>query len=375
MSDAREPIDAATVANELGAELAEAGGRDYLDSLYSKIPAIGNTKKYGRIVKDHATLRKLLAATHEIQESVQLKQAKPQELVELAYRKINECGEDTKQGIYSPDDLMDLAVKQLTTEPAERYSLGFRKLDAWTQGGLARGQVMVVASWPNTNKSCFVDQIAASMVKNSDRKACLYLSEMTVQERNARFIARHSKLTITEAVKGDLSPQQMDKMKGYKPPDIHVQPCAGWTVDEVCRDVLRQKWDIVIVDDIENLDLYSREGKQEAKAELSRRFNALAKDNQANCVLVMVSHLSRHAEKDKAPPRPREAHLRDSQMIAARADICCFLHREQDDQGAKLPETEVYFSRNRTGPAGESCFLDFDWRHVRLNEQIEEMKF
>lgn len=367
LADRGEPVDTLTVADELGDKLE--GGQDYLETLVAHIPNIANTKSYGAIVKEKAALRRLLLATQQIEQLV-ADESPAQDVFESAHQLLGEAADPHGESVYTPEDLMELAVAQLTGDPVKRYSTGFSKIDEWTNGGLARGQVMVVAAWPNTSKSVYVDQIAAHMAMNG-LKTCIYLTEMTVEERNARFIARHSELTITEAITGNLTAEQSRKMQGYKPPPVHIQPAAGWTVDELCRDVLRRRWDLIVVDDIENLSYDYSHGKQEAKAELSRRLAVLTKDNQANCIALVVSHLSRPADKDKNYPRPKEGHLRDTQMIAARADICCFLHREQDELGAKLPETEVYFSRNRTGHAGASTYLDFDWKHVRLDERQE----
>lgn len=376
LDDNAQPVDMVTIANLLGEKLELAGGKDYIESLIGKSPSLGNTKKYGQIVKEKATLRRLLTATQEIQQRIANDSAAPKDVLENAYQLISEVGETEHQGAYTPDDLMDLAAHQLTDKPVERFPLILPKLNEWTNGGMARGQVMVVAAWPNTAKSVFVDQMAESMVKGTDRKACVYLTEMTVIERNARFIARNSKLTITEATIGNLNAEQMRRMGNYQPPPIHIQPAAGWTTDEICRDVLRKRWDVVVIDDIENLGYENpNQSKQEIKAEMSRRFNTLAKENQANCVLMMVSHLSRHGNKDEAPPRPKEAHLRDTQMLAARADICCMLYRDQDSEGTREAETEIYFTRNRGGFQGSSTYADFVWKHMRLDPKPEEMRF
>lgn len=108
---------------------------------------------------------------------------------------------------------------------------------------------------------------------------------------------------------------------------------------------------------------------------MTRLFATLTKENQANCALIVVSHLSRHGNKDEAPPRPREAHLRDTQMLAARADICCFFHRELDELGHKKPEVEWYFTRNRSGQllAG---YLYFRSEHMRLEPaDLEDLRW
>ena len=63
-----EAVDWVTVSEELrrANELEQAGGLDYVHSLPSVVAALGNVGHYAQIVKDNATLRRVLAATREI---------------------------------------------------------------------------------------------------------------------------------------------------------------------------------------------------------------------------------------------------------------------------------------------------------------------
>jgi replicative DNA helicase len=63
-----EPVDAVTVADELRrAGLLEAiGGQPVLIDLLAATPSTGNAGRYGRIVSDHALLRRLIGAANEI---------------------------------------------------------------------------------------------------------------------------------------------------------------------------------------------------------------------------------------------------------------------------------------------------------------------
>ena len=63
-----EPVDAVTVADELRrAGLLDAiGGQNVLIDLLASTPSTGNAGRYGRIVSDHALLRRLIGAANEI---------------------------------------------------------------------------------------------------------------------------------------------------------------------------------------------------------------------------------------------------------------------------------------------------------------------
>src|SRR3954471_25063932 len=70
--EASEPIDVLTVTEHLRSrgKLEAAGGPAEIDALSAAVPAVGNLRRYGAIVKEHSLLRRLLGATYEIQSAV-----------------------------------------------------------------------------------------------------------------------------------------------------------------------------------------------------------------------------------------------------------------------------------------------------------------
>jgi hypothetical protein len=66
---ASEPIDVLTLTEHLRSrgKLDEAGGQGEIDGLTAAAPSVGALRHYGHIVKERALLRRLLAATYEIQ--------------------------------------------------------------------------------------------------------------------------------------------------------------------------------------------------------------------------------------------------------------------------------------------------------------------
>ncbi|HEX4406514.1 MAG TPA: DnaB-like helicase N-terminal domain-containing protein, partial [Polyangia bacterium] len=68
----RQPIDVIAVADELrtrGMLPRLEGGMAYLTDLANSVPTAENSAHYGRLVKEKATLRRLIAACAEVQSS------------------------------------------------------------------------------------------------------------------------------------------------------------------------------------------------------------------------------------------------------------------------------------------------------------------
>src|SRR5438093_863111 len=90
LHEKNEAVDPLTVCAELQerGELEEAGGKPYVHQLAAAVPTAGNARHYGKLVKEQATLRRLLEAARDIEISVTERPGEPQHLVEDAERKI-----------------------------------------------------------------------------------------------------------------------------------------------------------------------------------------------------------------------------------------------------------------------------------------------
>src|SRR4051794_28378443 len=96
---ASEPIDVLTVTEHLRSrgKLDEAGGQAEIDGLTAAAPSVGALRHYGHIVKERALLRRLLAATYDIQAGVHGHEGEPRDLIERAERTILEVAHDDRQ--------------------------------------------------------------------------------------------------------------------------------------------------------------------------------------------------------------------------------------------------------------------------------------
>lgn len=370
-----DAIDWLTVAArlEMKGKLEEAGGKDYIETLLTHIPDIGNTKGYAKIIRETSMLRTLLAAGYEIQRLVNDRAGDPEELIDKALNLVGRISVPANQKAFGPDALMQMAVDHLTREkPVETFPLPYPKLNEACNGGLRRGQVVVLAGFPNDGKSLVGMDFLESGVDGSTGKAKIYLTEMTVEELNHRVIARNSKLTIGEVIRGNIGYEQMNKLGEFKIPNVEIQPASGWTVDQICHDILRSRPDVVMVDHFHRINLAGNRNKVDAYDEASAKLNSVAKDNQANCVMIIVAHLSRPGtDKEAIPPRPNSSHLRGTQMLEADADIVCMVYRERDKlTGNRQPAAEAYFTRSRSGRIASEQLL-LDEKHLRFYPEPE----
>src|SRR6266576_3801039 len=159
-----QPVDPLTVTEHLRSrgELDNAGGQGEIDALTGAVPAVGNALRYGRIVREHALLRRLLAKTYEIQTMVLNRTEQPNVLVELAERDFLQVGEVLEVEIDKWQKLSREGIS-LTGTPS-----GFGDLDEIT-GGFQPGNLIVLAARPSMGKSALVTNIAENVALHQER--------------------------------------------------------------------------------------------------------------------------------------------------------------------------------------------------------------
>ncbi len=157
-----EPIDVLTVTEHLRAraQLDAAGGQAGIDELTAAVPAVGNIKRYGEIVKEMSLLRRLLQATYEIQASVHGRESLPKEIVEQAERAMLEVAhDDSAKAFAEAGRIIEHEIEiwhKLSTEGIAMTGTpsGFTDLDTIT-GGFQPGNLVIIAARPSMGK-CLV---------------------------------------------------------------------------------------------------------------------------------------------------------------------------------------------------------------------------
>ena len=118
---------------------------------------------------------------------------------------------------------------------------------------------------------------------------------------------------------------------------------------------------------VDYLQLMEDEGESRAYelATISRGLKRMAKEMQ--CVVVLLSQLSREADKTNAPPRLD--HLAESGAIEQAADIIGLLWREsrRNPKPSNERTAQVEFVKNKNGPT-HTVHLYFDGATQRFED-------
>ena len=188
-------IDHLTVAETLqrNHKLDEIGGPEAIEELAAWVPATGNAREYGRIVREHAQMRALLTATYQIQADVLAREAPARDLVERAERAMLEVAQDERQkSIRAIAEILDeetdrLHQRSIAHSPLTGTPSGFKDLDEKT-GGFQPGNLIVIAARPSMGKSALVANIAENAALAGFAVA-LFSLEMSEAELAQRFVA------------------------------------------------------------------------------------------------------------------------------------------------------------------------------------------
>jgi len=381
-----EAVDALTVCDDLrrSGELETAGGEAYVHSLPTLVPAVGNVLHYARIVKEYALLRRLLAATREIQEEVVTHGGSPRELIERAESKMFQIGHEGGSGEMRSietvlheeiDKLEELSRKDigLTGTPS-----GFLDLDNIT-GGFQPGNLIVLAARPSMGKSALATNIAENAAVKFDRPVALFSLEMSETELAHRFIASQARLSSDELrkgrVKGDRWPKVLKAVEKLARAPLFVDDSSDIGILEMRAKArrlhARRELGLVIVD---YLQLMRPEGRADSRVEqigqISRGLKILARELEIP--VIAISQLSRAVES-RNPPTPMLSDLRESGQIEQDADLVMFVYRDEyyNKESERIGEADLIIAKHRNGPIGDVT-LTFQPRYPKFTSVYRE---
>ncbi|MGH6942639.1 MAG: replicative DNA helicase [Geminicoccaceae bacterium] len=387
-----EPVDALTVSELLSqtGELEGAGGRETVSHYASTVPAPGNARHYARIVKQNSLLRRLLAASQQIQTSVREREGEPRELAERAEKLLfNVAHEEQAEDFHVLKDILSREVdrlEELATGSAEvtGTASGFVDLDAIT-GGFQPGNLVILAARPGMGKSGLVANIAEHVAVKERRPVAFFSLEMSDSELAQRLIAKRARIPSDKLRKGQVGEREWAKVLRV----CNELETAPLWIDE-SSDLglldLRAKARRLHASEIANgngglaliiLDYVQlmraedpRINRVEQVGQMSRGLKILARELKVP--VIALSQLSRAPEqrtgRDK---RPILSDLRESGNLEQDADLVAFIYREdyyrnfdqevdQEERAQLEGIAELIVRKNRNGPIDtvQLAFLD-----------------
>ncbi|MFQ3587966.1 MAG: replicative DNA helicase [Fimbriimonadaceae bacterium] len=370
-------IDLVTLKQELvqRGKLEEVGGEEYLIRIAEFVPSPANAQHYANIVREHATLRRLEEAGHEIVKVVRDPELDTDEKVSTAERYVYEIGARHLGKDFVPmqslarDVMLEIDTIVDTGQESVGITTGFADLNDLTTG-FYPGDLVIVAARPSMGKTSLVLKMAYEIARRHRDKAVAFFSlEMGSIQLARRLVSMFSRVNSNEMRKPNLSPDAIQRLADacetlYSLP-IYIDETAnisGFEMLGKCRRLQREHGlSLVVVDYLQLMRSNRRtENRVTEVSEIARSLKALAKELQVP--VIALSQLSRSVEQ-RENKRPQLSDLRESGSIEAEADMVMFIYREAyyksrenpeeaDDDPDRVEVSEISLAKHRNGPTG-----------------------
>lgn len=371
-------VDLVTLKEDLAkrGDLDDAGGPVYISALIDGVPRGTNIQHYARIVKEKATLRRLIMQSNRVLTAAYTAEEPASAILTMADRGIV----DLQQGALG-DAMQSLKqsnpryIETLEHRIANKGALtglptGFAKIDGATLGWQRKDSI-ILAARPSIGKTAFVLNTARTIAESfrPDTSERCHVAFFSLEMRRVLLEDRMlsslcgipSTLLRSGHIFGDDQREQVAQGLGrMQNMNLHIDDTKGRTIFDIraaCRRLRSEHGlDAVIIDYVQLMEgSLERRGatRNEEITDISRRLNVMF--GELDVAGIIISQLSRPNE-NRPDPRPQLKDLRDSGALEQDADLACFLHRRNH----KLPGlTQFIIEKARNGPTGV-INLDFD---------------
>lgn len=365
------PIDILTLTNRLQnkGQLDTLGGSAYLSELVNTVPSIGNLEHYAGIVREKATLRRLITAASHIEN--------------LGYQEDQETGillNSAEQEIFGVSEKFlkkkFIPLREILSEAFERIddlhkrsgtlrgvATGFSDLDNLLSG-LQRSDLIIIAARPSFGKTSLALDICRHVAVSEHHPVAIFSLEMSKEQLCDRMLCAQSGVDLWKMRTGKLGNREEDDdfprigqaMGILSEAPIWIDDSGTANAMEIRTKARRlhaeHELGLIMVDYLQLLQGRTHENRVQEVSEISRELKGIARE--LNVPVLALSQLSRAVES-RPDQIPRLADLRESGSIEQDADVVMFIHREDRVK----PETErkniadIMIAKHRNGPVGQ----------------------
>lgn len=358
-----QPIEAIAVSVNMQAQGVEVGIED-IESLLATAPGPASVRMLANTVMDCHRLRQLMEVGREIGELAMTPGYNSAEQIDKAQMLLGKLA--TVRSRSEPKSITESIVEYLDVlqqlsdgkNPAIRTGIG--GLDSMLNGGLRRGELMVIGARPKHGKTA----LSLTMARNMAREhGVLFLSqEMNIIQLMHRHTAASGGVDLGRILAA--KPEDAGMWSGVteaarKLGDLrlHHDQQGGLTLMDIRRKALRVKresgLDVLFID---FLQLMAGGGEESRNRELDVIVNGIkAMAMDLDFAVVLLSQMSRKADEHYG--RPQMTHLRDSGAIEAAADQVALLFNDWAHPMSKKLDKfkgfcELELVAHRNGPQG-----------------------
>ncbi len=381
-----KPVDIVMLVQELETmgETENAGGLTYLTTLSNIVPSASNYAHYTDIVKKNSMLRRLIASAQKITDKAftgdpdddALKFAEG-EIYTLAEKLDKSSLAEAREAVKAAIDKMEFLFNN--PNALRGIPTGFKRLNDLLNG-LQPSDLILIAARPGQGKTSIGMNIIQHAALDNNRrteagkpdpyKCAVFSLEMPAVQLARRMLCSVSKVSLRNASKGDLKPDEWKRLHAGKAlldrAHIYIDDSSLTTPIEIlskCRRLKREKGlDLIMVDYLQLMSSGKKvENRQQEVADITRTMKIAAKE--LNVPILLLSQMSREVEK-RQTKRPQMSDLRESGAIEQDADIIMFIYREHDPHDLSIDEAtrnkvELVIAKHRNGETGD---IELKWR-------------
>nr|DAS36183.1 MAG TPA: DnaB-like replicative helicase [Caudoviricetes sp.] len=366
-----EPIDATTMVSALTnqGDISKIGGMNYVVELVNSTPTSKNVEHYAKLVKEKATLRKVIADLSDSLSSAYQGDVSIGDIIAKTEKSLLDISnQNAGTGFRNVADILDTHMQMVETRSqtdgvVTGLSTGFVELDKITTG-LHEDNLIILAARPAMGKTALALNIAQYIAVKEKKPVAIFSLEMGAESLIERMLAAEGMVEGYHLKTGNLSVEEWSRLvhaQGnlYDAP-IFVDDTAGIRISEIrskARKLTQEMGGlgVIIIDYLQLITGSKGENRQQIVSEISRELKILAKDLKVP--VIALSQLSRSVEQ-RQDKRPMLSDLRESGSIEQDADIVAFLYREayyqkeQADSQEANNVTELILEKNRHGSLG-----------------------
>lgn len=360
--ESREPIDIVTVTERLKErkKLTDAGGAAYVTGLVDKVPTSAHVAQYGKIIKNHATKRRLMQvgsklfdmASDEGRDVSELLDEAETEVFSITQNTLSTSFKHIKKTLADAFDRLDELSKQ---DGALRgVPTGFADLDD-KLAGLQKGNLIILAARPGVGKTTLAINIAQHMAVKHKRSVGVFSLEMSSEELADRMLVGQADIDAWKLKTGRLNDDEFTRlsiaMGELAEAPVYIDDTPGMSILEMRTKARRLQVEhgveLIIVDYLQLAKSRNLENRVQEVSEISQGLKNMARELKVP--VLALSQLSRLVEQ-RGTKRPQLSDLRESGSIEQDADVVMFLWREDDD---KLENVNLDIAKHRNGSVGQ----------------------
>lgn len=362
-----KPVDLITLQNRLKKKDVppEISSLEFVRDLLNIVPTSANVKYYAGIVREKATLRKLIKAAEEIANTCYLGQEPLEDVLEDTEKKIFDLVQKRETKDYVPiKDVVLNALDKIEIASRNKGNVtgiptGFTDLDYKTSG-MQPSDLVLIAARPSMGKTAFVLNMAQHMAFKNHETVAIFSLEMSKEQLVNRLLSLESRVDSQAIRTGNLTDEDWAKLiEGagiVGKSNLIIDDTPGISVAELrskCRKYkMEHNLGVVIIDYLQLMTGSKKsDSRQQEISDISRSLKEIARE--LNVPVIALSQLSRAVEQ-RPDHRPMLSDLRESGAIEQDADVVMFIYR--DDYYNKDTErknvAEIIIAKQRNGPIG-----------------------